>query len=141
VHQFVKIGAHAMIGFQGHVAQDVPPFVTVDGNPLAARAVNLTGLRRRGFSAERQAVIKQMYKLLYRSGLTLAQAQQAIEASRARSPRPTATSTACCPSWRPPSAASCAEVSHPIAPCRRRAWAWWPARPRVTCWPACCSAA
>lgn len=86
VHQFVKIGAHAMIGFQGHVAQDVPPFVTVDGNPLAARAVNLTGLRRRGFSAERQAVIKQMYKLLYRSGLTLAQAQQAIEALKGTQP-------------------------------------------------------
>jgi len=86
VHQFVKIGAHAMIGFQGHVAQDVPPFMTVDGNPLTARAVNLTGLRRRGFSAERQAVIKQMYKLLYRSGLTLAQAQQAIEALKGTQP-------------------------------------------------------
>ncbi|MCO5976485.1 acyl-ACP--UDP-N-acetylglucosamine O-acyltransferase [Ideonella oryzae] len=86
VHQFVKIGAHAMIGFQGHVAQDVPPFMTVDGNPLTARAVNLTGLRRRGFSAERQAVIKQMHKLLYRSGLTLAQAQQGIEALKGTQP-------------------------------------------------------
>jgi len=86
VHQFVKIGAHAMIGFQGHVAQDVPPFMTVDGNPLTARAVNLTGLRRRGFSAERQAVIKQMHKLLYRSGLTLAQAQQAIAALKGTQP-------------------------------------------------------
>ncbi len=74
VHQFVQIGAHAMIGFQAHVAQDVPPFITADGNPLAARAVNLTGLKRRGFSAERQAVIRQMYKLLYRNGLPLADA-------------------------------------------------------------------
>jgi UDP-N-acetylglucosamine acyltransferase len=70
----VKIGAHAMIGFQAHVAQDVPPFITADGNPLAARAVNLTGLKRRDFSAERQAVIRQMFKLLYRSGLPLAEA-------------------------------------------------------------------
>jgi UDP-N-acetylglucosamine acyltransferase len=76
VHQFVKIGAHAMIGFQSHVAQDVPPFVTVDGHPLAARAVNVTGLRRRGFSTDRQNVIRQLYKLLYRSSLTLAQAQE-----------------------------------------------------------------
>ena len=74
VHQFVKIGAHAMIGFQAHVAQDVPPFITADGHPLAARAVNLTGLKRRDFSAERQAAIRQMYKLLYRSGLPLAEA-------------------------------------------------------------------
>lgn len=82
VHQFVKIGAHAMIGFQGHVAQDVPPFMTVDGNPLAARAINVVGLRRRGFSAERIAVIKQIHKLLYRSALTFEQSQTEIAALR-----------------------------------------------------------
>lgn len=86
VHQFVKIGAHAMIGFQGHVAQDVPPFITVDGNPLAARAVNLTGLRRRGVSTERQNLIRQLYKLLYRSSLTLVQAQEEMAALRGQVP-------------------------------------------------------
>ena len=49
----------------------------VDGHPLAVRGLNLEGLRRRGFSAERLAVIKQAYRVLYRSGLTL---QAAIEA-------------------------------------------------------------
>jgi UDP-N-acetylglucosamine acyltransferase len=83
VHQFVHIGAHAMIGFQGHVAQDVPPYMTVDGNPLAVRAVNLTGLRRRGFSNERIAVIRQLHKLLYRDGLTLDQAVAAMAELRA----------------------------------------------------------
>lgn len=86
VHQFVHIGAHAMIGFQGHVAQDVPPYMTVDGNPLAVRAVNLTGLRRRGFSAERIEVIRQMHKRLYREGLTLDQAVQAIGELRGTDP-------------------------------------------------------
>ena len=80
VHQFVKIGAHAMIGFQAHVAQDVPPFITADGHPLAARAINLTGLKRRDFSAGRIAAIKQMHKLLYRSGLPLADAVAQIGA-------------------------------------------------------------
>jgi len=74
VHQFVHVGAHAMIGFQAHVAQDVPPFITADGHPLAARAINLTGLKRRDFSAERIALIRQMHKLLYRSNLPLADA-------------------------------------------------------------------
>ena len=82
VHQFVKIGAHAMIGFQGHVSQDVAPFMTVDGNPLAVRAVNLTGLRRRGFSNERIAVIRQLHKLIFRSGLTLEQSVEQIAALR-----------------------------------------------------------
>ena len=83
VHQFVQVGAHAMIGFQAHVAQDVPPFVTADGHPLVARAVNLTGLKRRDFSAERLAAIKQMHKLLYRSSLPLADAVAQIAALRA----------------------------------------------------------
>jgi UDP-N-acetylglucosamine acyltransferase len=86
VHQFVKIGAHAMIGFQGHVSQDVPPFMTVDGNPLTVRAVNLTGLKRRDFSNERIAAIRLMHKLMYRDSLTLEQAVQAIGELRAQHP-------------------------------------------------------
>ena len=64
------------------MAQDVPPYMTVDGHPLQARAINLTGLRRRGFTAERIACIKQMHKLLYRSSLTLEQAMAQIAALR-----------------------------------------------------------
>jgi UDP-N-acetylglucosamine acyltransferase len=64
------------------VAQDVPPFMTVDGNPLAARAVNIVGLKRRDFSSERIGVIRQIYKLLYRSGHTLDEAKSGIAALR-----------------------------------------------------------
>lgn len=78
VHQFTKVGAHVMAGFASHISQDVPPFMMVDGNPLSVRGLNLEGLRRRGFSAERLAVIKQMHRLLYRQGLTLDAARSAI---------------------------------------------------------------
>ncbi|CAN7343155.1 acyl-ACP--UDP-N-acetylglucosamine O-acyltransferase [Acidovorax sp. LjRoot194] len=78
IHQFVKVGAHAMVGFASAVSQDVPPFMMVDGNPLSVRGLNVEGLRRRGFSAERIAVIKQAHRLLYRQGLTLAAARTAI---------------------------------------------------------------
>ncbi|MBV7541729.1 acyl-ACP--UDP-N-acetylglucosamine O-acyltransferase [Acidovorax sp. sic0104] len=78
IHQFVKIGAHAMIGFSSAVSQDVPPFMMVDGNPLSVRGLNAEGLRRRGFSAERVAVIKQIHRLMYRQGLTLEAARAAI---------------------------------------------------------------
>jgi UDP-N-acetylglucosamine acyltransferase len=80
IHQFVKIGAHAMVGFQSAVSQDVPPFMLVDGNPLAVRGVNVVGLRRREFSAGRIAAVKQMHKLLYREGRTLEDARKAIAA-------------------------------------------------------------
>jgi UDP-N-acetylglucosamine acyltransferase len=86
VHQFVKIGAHAMAGFASAVTQDVPPFMLVDGNPLAVRGFNIEGLRRRGFNAERLAAVKQMHRLLYRSNKTLEQATADIEALAATSP-------------------------------------------------------
>lgn len=79
VHQFTKVGAHAMAGFASHVSQDVPPFMMVDGNPLAVRGLNVEGLRRRGFSAARIAGIKQAHRLLYRQGLTLEAALQAMQ--------------------------------------------------------------
>ncbi|GAA4345395.1 acyl-ACP--UDP-N-acetylglucosamine O-acyltransferase [Variovorax defluvii] len=80
IHQFVSIGAHAMVGFASAVAQDVPPFMLVDGNPLAVRGFNVVGLRRRDFSAARIAAVKQMHRLLYRQGNTLEQARAAIQA-------------------------------------------------------------
>ena len=80
LHQFTQVGAHVMAGFASHISQDVPPFMMVDGNPLAVRGLNLEGLRRRGFSPERISAIKQMHRLLYRQGLTLDAARSAIAA-------------------------------------------------------------
>ncbi|MEO8152778.1 MAG: acyl-ACP--UDP-N-acetylglucosamine O-acyltransferase [Rhizobacter sp.] len=80
VHQFTKIGAHAMAGFASHISQDVPPFMMVDGNPLSVRGFNVEGLRRRGFSAERIATVKQMHKSLYRGGKPLQEARDEIAA-------------------------------------------------------------
>jgi UDP-N-acetylglucosamine acyltransferase len=87
VHQFVKIGAHAMAGFASAISQDVPPFMMVDGNPLAVRGFNVEGLRRRGFGAERIAAVKQMHRLLYRSGHTLEEAKAGIAALAAEMPQ------------------------------------------------------
>jgi len=86
IHQFVSVGAHAMIGFASAVSQDVPPFMLVDGNPLAVRGFNVVGLRRRGFTPSRVAAVKQMHKLLYRQGLTLEQSRSGIEALASEMP-------------------------------------------------------
>jgi UDP-N-acetylglucosamine acyltransferase len=86
VHQFVKIGAHAFLGFASAVTQDVPPYMMVDGNPLAVRGFNVEGLRRRGFGPERLAAVKQMHRLLYRNGLTFDVARQSITALAAEMP-------------------------------------------------------
>jgi UDP-N-acetylglucosamine acyltransferase len=82
VHQFVRVGAHAMTGFQTRLSQDLPPYVTAAGNPVSATGINAEGLRRRDFSPERIAQVKQMHRLLYRQGLTLADGVNAIAALR-----------------------------------------------------------
>jgi UDP-N-acetylglucosamine acyltransferase len=78
LHQFVRVGAHAFVGFQTRLSQDVPPFVVAAGNPAEAQGINAEGLRRRGFTPERIAAVKQMHRLLYRQGLTLQDAVREI---------------------------------------------------------------
>ncbi|MCK6431521.1 MAG: acyl-ACP--UDP-N-acetylglucosamine O-acyltransferase [Burkholderiaceae bacterium] len=78
IHQFVRIGAHAMTGFQTRLAQDLPPFITAAGNPAQATGINAEGLRRRGYTPERIARVKQLHRTIYRQGLTLAAAMDAL---------------------------------------------------------------
>jgi len=78
VHQFCKIGAHAMTGVSTVVLHDIPPFVMASGNSAQAHGMNTEGLRRRGFSAPSLVALRQAYKTLYRSGLTLQQAREAL---------------------------------------------------------------
>ena len=85
VHQFVRVGAHAMTGFQTRLSQDLPPYVTASGNPAQAQGINQEGLKRRGFDAPRIDVIKQLHRLLYRSSLRLDEAVQRIAQLRGES--------------------------------------------------------
>jgi UDP-N-acetylglucosamine acyltransferase len=86
VHQFVRVGAHAMTGFQTRLSQDLPPYVTASGNPAEAQGINAEGLRRRGFDAPRIDLIKQLHRTLYRRGLSLADAVQQMDDMRAVHP-------------------------------------------------------
>lgn len=86
VHQFVRIGAHAMTAMCSALLADVPPFVMTQGQPASARSMNFEGLRRRGFSAERIAAVKAMHKALYREDRTLEQAMARIGALRLEKP-------------------------------------------------------
>jgi carbonic anhydrase/acetyltransferase-like protein (isoleucine patch superfamily) len=79
VHQFCKIGAHVMTGISSVVFKDIPPFVMASGQPAAPHGLNSEGLKRRGFSAESLAALKRAYKILYREGNTLAEAQAKLE--------------------------------------------------------------
>jgi len=87
VHQFCRIGAHAMIAAGSIVLQDVPPYVTVAGYPAKPHGTNSEGLRRRGFKSEDIVAIKRAYKTLYRNALSLEDARVQIASDAARVPQ------------------------------------------------------
>jgi UDP-N-acetylglucosamine acyltransferase len=68
VHQFVRIGTLAFLAGCSRIAQDVPPYLLVEGNPAEVRGVNVVGLRRAGVPPAVRLNLQRAYKLLYRSG-------------------------------------------------------------------------
>lgn len=79
IHQFCKVGAHAFIANNAAVTRDVPPYVMTVGQPAAAHSVNSEGLKRRGFTPEQIRNIRNAFRLLYRSGLKLADATAQLD--------------------------------------------------------------
>ena len=86
VHQFCKVGAHAFLGNNAAITRDVPPYVLIGGIPAEPKGVNVHGLRRRGFTPVQINNIKAAYRLLYRSGLKLAEATLQLEESARTQP-------------------------------------------------------
>ena len=86
VHQFCRVGAHAMVAAGSIVLQDVPPFITVSGYPAKPAGTNNEGLRRRGFSTDDIAAVRRAYKMLYRRGLSLEDARAALASAAAEAP-------------------------------------------------------
>ena len=80
IHQYSKIGRLAMIGGNTRVNSDVPPYFLYSDFNIAAKGLNIVGLRRAGFKASDVAALKTAYKILYRSGLKLEDALARIEA-------------------------------------------------------------
>ena len=79
IHQFVVVGAHVMLGGGSMVSQDVPPYVMAQGNHARPFGVNLEGLKRRGFDKPTMHAIRNVYKMIYRSGKTLEEVMPEIE--------------------------------------------------------------
>jgi UDP-N-acetylglucosamine acyltransferase len=86
VHQFCRIGEHAMLAAGAIVLQDVPPYVTATGYPAKPAGTNNEGLRRRGFSAADIATVRRAYKTLYREGLPLESARDALARAAQEAP-------------------------------------------------------
>ncbi len=79
VHQFTKIGQHAIIAGGTLVRKDVPPFVKAARNPISYVGINSIGLRRRGFDSDKIKEIQEIYRVLYQKKLNVTQALNIIE--------------------------------------------------------------
>src|SRR5690606_13921809 len=78
VHQFCRLGSHSMCGAMSKIVQDVPPYVIADGNPAVARSINKVGLERFGFTVEQLESVKQVFRIVFRSGHNRTQALEKL---------------------------------------------------------------
>ena len=74
IHQFCRVGDHAMVGASSKVVQDVPPYMIADGNPAMVRTTNKVGLERAGFAPDQVNLIRSIFKMFYKQGLNRCQA-------------------------------------------------------------------
>ena len=79
VHQFTRVGRHAMIGGCSAVNQDVVPYMLSEGNKARAVYINIVGLQRRGFSEEQIKRLRELYKIIFKKKLKLEKALQTVE--------------------------------------------------------------
>jgi len=78
-HQFTRIGTLAMVSALTAINKDIPPYVVCGGRPGVAQGINVVGMRRAGIGPQVRAEIKEVYKLLYRSGMNVSQALEKIK--------------------------------------------------------------
>lgn len=81
IHQFSKIGAHAMIGGLSKVVKDVPPYVIAARDPLSYEGINTVGLNRRGFEPAKINEIKEIYRVVFQEKRNITHALELIEAN------------------------------------------------------------
>ena len=78
-HQFSKIGKHAMVGGGSKINKDIPPFILCGRDPITFAGINIVGLRRRGFTSDQIRNIKDIYDIIYSSGMNVSDACARVE--------------------------------------------------------------
>ena len=78
IHQFCKVDDYSLIGGASLILKDVAAFNMVSGNPAKSHGLNIEGMRRKGWSKETIDYLRLAYRLIFRSGLTKADAITAV---------------------------------------------------------------
>ncbi|MBQ0016024.1 MAG: acyl-ACP--UDP-N-acetylglucosamine O-acyltransferase, partial [Bacteroidales bacterium] len=77
--QFIHIGAHVITAGGSLVDKDIPPFVKAARYPISFAGINSLGLQRRGFSMEEINNIKDIYRIIFQKGLSVAHAVEEVK--------------------------------------------------------------
>jgi UDP-N-acetylglucosamine acyltransferase len=86
VHQFVRIGRHAMVGALSGVSLDIPPYTSAAGFRTKLYGLNTVGLKRQGFSPEEVRRLRKAYRILFQSGELLRPAMERVRAEVGHDP-------------------------------------------------------
>lgn len=79
VHQFSRIGKHAMVGGMSRITCDIPPYTIGAGIPYKFGGINIVGLKRHNFTLKTRQELGKAFKLVYRSKYRLEDALYQIE--------------------------------------------------------------
>jgi UDP-N-acetylglucosamine acyltransferase len=87
VHQFCRVGSHAIVGGGSIITQDVAPYsMTVSPREAKLFGANKVGLQRRGFSEESVNALHKAFRLLGSKSLNTSQALEKIRAEVPQTP-------------------------------------------------------
>jgi UDP-N-acetylglucosamine acyltransferase len=86
VQQFTRIGRLAYIGGLTGVNMDVAPYLMVSGARAEVVGINLVGLQRAGFSEEQVGRVKEAYRIVFRSKLSLQEALEQVRCDMGQHP-------------------------------------------------------
>jgi UDP-N-acetylglucosamine acyltransferase len=78
IHQFVRVGAYAFIGGMTATVKDIPPFMMASGIRAKLYGLNMTGLKREGFSKEQIDGLKKAYQIIWRDHHLMDEALQRV---------------------------------------------------------------
>lgn len=81
IHQFSIIGEHSLISGASRVVKDVPPYIIAAREPLSYAGLNIVGLKRRGFQADKIRELKEIYRVIFQDNKNNTAALQLIESN------------------------------------------------------------
>jgi UDP-N-acetylglucosamine acyltransferase len=82
VHQFCSLGSYSFCAMGSAVNKDIPAYVKVRGNPAKPFGINVTGIKRLGYSKESIEALRSAYRSIYRKKLTVDEATEELKELR-----------------------------------------------------------